>query len=794
MAACARYTRGEGAEGEPPRTVGFGRWGPRGRVVGLVSSLARFKAGERSRNSKPRHLQVSNNNNSFLSKQSSLADGQWLAVPLLEALEQRVDVLALVDGNENLVQLLAGRPCLLAGEVHGSELLAHEPVQRVGAALGDPVRYRRRAVLDGRPCRLHRLGQRGAQLLLELGDLGEHGCLGVELRHAVGEGALHEHVAELLHQRVVSAAGVVGVGEDGLALDLLEQVLLAEASVVEPTGGVGAQRLLRHRHHAALDGALDVLLDVAQVHGLAQGDQEGGGHELQDLDGLGGLPGGDEAERVHVLVVLLRALDVVGDRVPQELQLRAIGRHGDLGALKAVVQAGVAAPGQVGGQAVVVVVVDQLRELSEHELADGSDGEAGVVHGHADGRALEVATVQGLAPGDVDERVVVDGVDLALNGLGGSTDNLNLWAEPLRRRAERIPVLLRLHQWVELAELFGQLHVGAAFEDVLHDCGGLDLSRVVLQLVGQVVGVLGLAVHDLAEHGGQHLGKDGKNVGLEEHRGGKAGAHGRAVHHGKPFLGLQLEEAALDAGDLERLSGVHLGAVRGHRHGVLAPGDEAGNVGERDEVAGRGDRATERQARRDVGVEQLDDGLEDLKADAGVALEECVDADEHGRARRLGGEDVAVGAGAEGAGVEEPDELPLERAALLGPPVRGGAEAGGDAVAVGAVHHAVHDPVAAGLDTAAGGLVQLDAGLAGAGGHGGHLGDPEAGALDLHQGLAVLGHHPLHLVEVAAHQLLRSLPPVKRVGARCRHAQGAAVGSSSDVAVLALHCSGGRGD
>uniref|UniRef100_A0A804NTL0 Uncharacterized protein n=1 Tax=Zea mays TaxID=4577 RepID=A0A804NTL0_MAIZE len=415
------------------------------------------------------------------------ADGQGLAVPLLEALEQRVDVLALVDGNEHLVKLLAGRARLLAGEVHCSELLAHEAVERVGAALGDSVRYRCRAVFDSRPCSLHRTGQRRAQLLLELGDLSEHGCLGVELGGAIGEGALHEHVAKLLHQRVVSAAGVVSIREHRLALDLLEQVLLAEAGDVEATGGVGAQSLLGHRHHAALDGALDVLLDVAQVHRLAQGDQERGGHELEDLDGLSSLPGGDESERVHVLVVLLRALDVVGDRVPQELQLRAVGRHGDLGALEAVVQAGVAPAGQVGGQAVVVVVVDELRELRKHELADGCDGETGVVHGHPDGRALEVATVKGLASGDVDERVVVDGVDLALNGLGGGTDNLNLRAEPLRRRTERVPVLLGLHQRVELTELLSKLHVGTAFQDVLHDGSRLDLSWVVLQLVGQVV-------------------------------------------------------------------------------------------------------------------------------------------------------------------------------------------------------------------------------------------------------------------------------------------------------------------
>ncbi|TVU46573.1 hypothetical protein EJB05_06115, partial [Eragrostis curvula] len=620
--------------------------------------------------------------------------GQWLAVPLLEALQERVDVLALVDGIEHLVELLAGRPRLLAGQVLRPELLAHEPVQRVRAALGDPVGDRRGAVLDGGPRGLDRLGQRGAQLLLELGDLGEHGGMGVELGGAVGEGAPHEHVAQLLHERVFGAAGVVGVGEHGLALDLHEHVLLAEPRGVEVTsgvglgvelggavgegaldehvakllhervvgaagvvgvrehglaldlhehvllaepggvevarGGVGAQRPLGHRRHAALDGALDVLLDVAKVDGLAQRDEERGAHELENVDGLGGLPGGDEAEGVDVLVVLLRALHVVGDRVAQELQLRAVGRHGDLGALEAVVQARVPATRQVGGQAVVVEVVDELGELREHELADGGDGEAGVVHGHADGRALEVAAVDRLAAGDVDERVVVDGVDLALDGFGGGADDLDLGPEPLRRRAERVPVLLRLHQRVQLAHLLGELHVGAAFQEVLHDGGRLDLARVVLELVGEVVRVLGLPVHHLAEHGGEHLGEDGQDVGLEQHGGREPGPHGRAVHHGEPFLGLQLEEATLDSRDPERLGRVHLAAVRRHRHRVLAAGDEPRDVGERHEVARRGDGAPQRQARRHVGVEQLRHRLQDLEPDARVALQQRVDADEHG--------------------------------------------------------------------------------------------------------------------------------------------------------------------
>jgi hypothetical protein len=98
-------------------------------------------------------------------------------------------------------------------------------------------------------------------------------------------------------------------------------------------------------------------------------------------------------------------------------------------------------------------------------------------------------------------------------------------------------VLLGLHQGVELAELLGKLHEGVALQDVLHDGSSLDMSRVVLELVGQVVDVLRLAVHDLAEHSGQDLGEDGKDVSLEEHSGGEAGAHGRAVHHRKTLLG-----------------------------------------------------------------------------------------------------------------------------------------------------------------------------------------------------------------------------------------------------------------
>ncbi|BAT17397.1 Os12g0521101 [Oryza sativa Japonica Group] len=344
---------------------------------------------------------------------------------------------------------------------------------------------------------------------------------------------------------------------------------------------------------------------------------------------------------------------MVGHRVGEELQLRAVGRHGDLGAIETVVQARVAPAGQIGGKAVAVEATGKLGELREHEPADGSDGETSVVHGHPDGSALEVAAVERLAAGDVDDRVVVDGVDLPLDRLGGEADDLDLRAEPLRRRADGVPVLPQLRQPVKLALLLGKPHVGAAFQYVLHDGRSFDLSRVVLQRVDEVVGVLRIAGHHLAVHRREDLGKDGQDVGLEEHDRREAGAHGRAVDDGEPFLGLQREEPVLDAGDPERLSGVHLAAVRGHRRGVLAAGDEAGDVGQRDQVAGRGDGAPERQARRHVGVEQLGDGLEDLEADARVALGEGVDAHQHGCASDLRRQRVAVAAaGSKDAGVE----------------------------------------------------------------------------------------------------------------------------------------------
>uniref|UniRef100_A0A452XNK7 Uncharacterized protein n=1 Tax=Aegilops tauschii subsp. strangulata TaxID=200361 RepID=A0A452XNK7_AEGTS len=124
-------------------------------------------------------------------------------------------------------------------------------------------------------------------------------------------------------------------------------------------------------------------------------------------------------------------------------------------------------------------------------------------------------------------------------------------------------------------------------------------------------------------------------------------------------------------------------------------------------------------------------------------------------------------------------------ATLLGPPVGCGAEACGDTVAVGAVCHAVHDPVTALLDPASGRLVELHPGLT-TGGHSGDHGNGQASTLHGHHWPTVLLDHLLHRVQMAPGQLLRCLAPVQRVGPRrLRHAQAVAV--AGDLPVLALH-------
>ena len=93
----------------------------------------------------------------------------------------------------------------------------------------------------------------------------------------------------------------------------------------------------------------------------------------------------------------------------------------------------------------------------------------------------------------------------------------------------------------------------------------------------------------------------------------------------------------------------------------------------------------------------------------------------------------------------------------------GSTEPSGDAVAVSALVHALHHPVAAGLNPGPGGLRQLHLHPLVVRRDRRHLRDRQGLAAELHDRPPVLLHHALDLVEVAPGHRLRRRAPVQRV-------------------------------
>jgi hypothetical protein len=73
------------------------------------------------------------------------------------------------------------------------------------------------------------------------------------------------------------------------------------------------------------------------------------------------------AEGVHVLVVLLHALDVRGDGFGKVVELAEVAGHGDFGAFHAVVEARVRAAGEVGQEVLKVAKVKVVKEKAVKE-------------------------------------------------------------------------------------------------------------------------------------------------------------------------------------------------------------------------------------------------------------------------------------------------------------------------------------------------------------------------------------------------------------------------------------------
>jgi hypothetical protein len=125
-------------------------------------------------------------------------------------------------------------------------------------------------------------------------------------------------------------------------------------------------------------------------------------------------------------------------------------------------------------------------------------------------------------------------------------------------------------------------------------------------------------------HGGGDVGGAGQPLGAGEREGEHGGGALRAVDQREPFL--RPERHRREPGPLQRLAAGH--AV----DGFAFADEDQGEMRQRREVAAGAHRAAARHARMDAAIEQRQQRLERLDANARVAFGEHVGAQRHGGA------------------------------------------------------------------------------------------------------------------------------------------------------------------
>ena len=175
--------------------------------------------------------------------------------------------------------------------------------------------------------------------------------------------------------------------------------------------------------------------------------------------------------------------------------------------------------------------------------------------------------------------------------------------------------------------------------------------------------------------------------------------HRGAVGQRQPFLGGQRHR--LQAGPPQRLrAGQPFAAVLR----LAQPDQHQRHVGQRGQIAAGAQRAFLRDARMHAAVEHVQQQLQRLDADAGMAARQRVGADQHDRAHGGGVQRIAR------ADRVADQDVALQLGDLLGrdQPVLERAEAGGDAVGdLAAVQQRLHG-IRGALDKLHGRLAELD--------------------------------------------------------------------------------------
>ena len=405
----------------------------------------------------------------------------------------------------------------------------------------------------------------------------------------------------------------------------------------------------------------ELVRDAPQIDALDRG------HELEGQDGIevlhdgAALPRGGGAH-AHVILLVGGGGDAVhAGGMGMDLVLGDDGGRRILADHVAGVQAPVGS--QKGGQAVRKGGVHHALQAALGDGAELRRGDAQKIHDQGHRLPMEVAAGDDGLVLREEDGVVGDGVHLRLQDAAHVGDGIPHGPVDLGDAADGVGILD--------PEVLGSFRRGAVLQEQADVFGHQALA--LLGADGVDAGVEGgkEGGEGLHGHGGGDVGQLGPPIQVVPHQGADGGHALGAVDEGQALLGQQM--VGLDAGP---------------RHGLgpgellpLIPGfppaqDHQGHMGQRRQIARRAQGALAGHHGGHALVEHVQQALDELPADAGVALDQSVGPQEHHGPDHFLREGVA-----HGHAVAQ-DQVLLELGALLMAHVHLGefAEAGGDAV------------------------------------------------------------------------------------------------------------------
>ena len=231
------------------------------------------------------------------------------------------------------------------------------------------------------------------------------------------------------------------------------------------------------------------------------------------------------------------------------LHFRTDCRHRDLRRLKAEAQSrtfvGIVGKRDQVFRKIVEFSVDYDLRLFIRQIADVRKRDAQVIAGGADVSAVKIAGVVKLFRIDVDEGIVVRGVELFFNPLPRNPKRIAQNAVYLRRAANGIAVLnfdkalfkLRVADGADAFEqVFVSIHALRVFYDIVNIARAFDLSRVIFHLRDFFSERHFVAAHDLRSRCGDEIADIRKPPRPLPRKGGDGRHHRRTVHDRKSFF------------------------------------------------------------------------------------------------------------------------------------------------------------------------------------------------------------------------------------------------------------------